>query len=453
MNPLDELYQKVEYVDGEITILDLFIKDPVFFRNNCNLYKINQISRLFLISHQIDLSFNYYCTPNIFDKLIKYNNIVAEFIKAYNNFIATGFSFNSIIKYTYTEFYTISSIIDDIHNKKYFWRRITKSYSKKLIANIHTQTLCFTKTKEEYTLVYDYIHINIPYYLFKYVDEYIEKSNRVTHKKIIVSGMLYRSEKDRLEYLERQRKRYERQKEREEKIKIVQKERQKITSDFSQETSEEIVIPDNNIKSTNDKNECENYVKKSHQIKHNDFIIRCAIFQCSFKQHIISDIDASIDIMDISTNDTISIVVPAGYCSNCNKYFIMDSSYNKIFSKGLPLCRIIDKRDKVSKNALVSCPEKWGSKESILKQYGYNVSVIDNLSDTKRQKILAVIIDIEALTKVEVIGYLRYFIRIHKNNPRFEKAILKWNNDIEFIEEYNKGHYTTYKVSGLKKNW
>ena len=169
MNPLDELYQKVEYFDGEITILDLFVKDPVFFRNNCNLYKISQISRLFLISHQIDLSFNYYCTSCILDKLIKYENIAAEFTKAYNNFTVTGFSFNSIIKYTYTEFYIISSIIDDVHNKKYFWRRISKSSSKKLFANINIQTLCFTKTKEEYTLIYNYMCIRIPSYLFQYI--------------------------------------------------------------------------------------------------------------------------------------------------------------------------------------------------------------------------------------------------------------------------------------------
>jgi len=453
MSPLDELYQKVEYYDGEITILELFIKDPIFFRNNCGLYKISQLSRLFLVSHKIDLSFTYYCTSNVLDKLIKYKNIANEFSNAYNNFIVTGFSFYSIIKYTYTEFYAISSIIDAIHHKKYFWRRITKSSSKKLIANIHTQTLCFTKTKKEYTLVYNYIYINIPYYLFKYVDEYIEKSNRVTHKKIIVSGMLYRSEKDRLEYLEQQKKRYERQKEREEKIKIVQREKQKIASEFFQETSDEIAIPNNNIKTVSDKNKFKNDIKENYQINHNDFIIRCSIFKCSFKQHNIIDIDASIDVINVLTNETISMIITAGYCSNCNKYFIMDSTYHKIFSKGLPLCKIIDEREKQFKDAFVTDPSKWGAQESILKQYGYSVSAIDNLSDTNRQKILAVIIDIEALTKVEIIGYLRYFIKIHKTDIRFEKAISKWNNDIEFIEEYNKGHYTTYKVSGLKKNW
>lgn len=452
MNPLDELYQKVEYFDGEITILDLFIKDPVFFRNNCGSYEISQISRLFLISHQIDLSFNYYCTPDMFDKLIKYNNIADEFIKAYNNFIVAGFSFNSIIKYTYTEFYTISSIIDAVHNKKYFWRRINKSSSKKLFANINTQTLCLTKTKEEYSLIYNYMCIHIPSYLFQYIDEYIEKSHRITHKKIIVSGMLYRSEKDRQKYLEQQRKRYERQQEREKQIEIVQREKGKATSEFSQEISEEIT-PDNSVKPENNTNNFENNINKTYQIKHNDFIIRCTIFQCSFKQHLILDIDASIDIMDISTNNTTSMIVPAGYCSNCNRYFIMDSTYNKIFTKGLPLCKIIDKRDKLSKSKFILNPEKWGAQESILKQYGYSVSAIDNLSDAKRQKILAVIIDIEALTKVEIIGYLRYFIKIHKSDLRFEKAISKWNSDIEFIEEYNKGHYTTYKVSGLKKNW
>lgn len=38
-------------------------------------------------------------------------------------------------------------------------------------------------------------------------------------------------------------------------------------------------------------------------------------------------------------------VIPAGYCPECNLYFIMESTYEKIRSIGTPLCRITDEKN------------------------------------------------------------------------------------------------------------
>ena len=56
---------------------------------------------------------------------------------------------------------------------------------------------------------------------------------------------------------------------------------------------------------------------------------------------------------------------------------------------------------------------KYGMKlaqESILKQYGYSVSKTEDLSDTVRQKILAVLIDNHIITKNDIISYLDFLL-------------------------------------------
>lgn len=50
------------------------------------------------------------------------------------------------------------------------------------------------------------------------------------------------------------------------------------------------------------------------------------------------------------------------------------------------------------------------AQESILKQYGYSVSKTEDLSDTVRQKILAVLIDNHIITKNDIISYLDFLL-------------------------------------------
>ena len=82
-------------------------------------------------------------------------------------------------------------------------------------------------------------------------------------------------------------------------------------------------------------------------------------------------------------------------------------------------------------------------------QHGYNVSQEEALSPIRRQKILAVLIDNKVLTKNDVIGYLDFFISQKKSNPKFEKAISKWQDDREFVVEYKIGEYKQYTINGI----
>ena len=82
-------------------------------------------------------------------------------------------------------------------------------------------------------------------------------------------------------------------------------------------------------------------------------------------------------------------------------------------------------------------------------QYGYTVSQEEGLSPMRRQKILAVLIDNEVLTKNDIIGYLDFFISQKKSNHIFEKAISKWLDDREFVAEYKMGSYKEYFINGI----
>ena len=73
------------------------------------------------------------------------------------------------------------------------------------------------------------------------------------------------------------------------------------------------------------------------------------------------------------------------------------------------------------------------AQESILMQYGYNVSQTVGLSARQRQKILAVMIDNKVLSKSEIISYLDFFIRQHGSRNNMGIAISKWEDDREFV--------------------
>ena len=127
-------------------------------------------------------------------------------------------------------------------------------------------------------------------------------------------------------------------------------------------------------------------------------------------------------------------------------YFILDSTYQNLKRKGIILCRVSDEKA-YEKNGYVN--EMHLAQESLLMQYGYNVSQIEDLSSMRRQKILAILIDNKIMSKSEIISYLDFFIRQRSSDSRMEIAISKWEADREFVEEYRRGQYTKFGVKAI----
>lgn len=194
--------------------------------------------------------------------------------------------------------------------------------------------------------------------------------------------------------------------------------------------------------------------QKIHQHDNNirvkDFVVRRTTFKCRHNDHKLQNIDAVINIINKEGNVT-RTTVPAGYCPNCNVFFIMESTYQSLKSKGTPVCRVSDEKTYLSGNIFVNGMKL--SQESVLMQYGYTVSQEEGLTSARRRKILALMIDNGVLTRSDIISYLDFFINQRKNQHRFEKAIEKWESDREFVSEYKTGNYSKYGVSGIYRKF
>lgn len=181
-----------------------------------------------------------------------------------------------------------------------------------------------------------------------------------------------------------------------------------------------------------------------------DFVVRRTTFKCRHHDHKLQNIDAVNDIINREGNVK-QTTVPAGYCPNCNIFFIMESTYQQLKMRGTPVCRVSDEKAYLSNNSFAN--GMLLARESILMQYGYTVSQEEGLTSARRRKILAILIDNKILTKSDIISYLDFFINQRKYQYRYEKAIEKWENDREFVSEYKSGSYTQYGVGGIYRKY
>lgn len=181
------------------------------------------------------------------------------------------------------------------------------------------------------------------------------------------------------------------------------------------------------------------------QIGVKDFVVRRAVFKCMHSKHNVVDLAAAVSIIRDDGKPYL-VRVSAGYCKECKIYFIMESTYEKLRNMGVILCRISDEKSYL-KNSFVNGMHL--AQESILMQFGYTVSQVEGLSEIRRQKILAVMIDNKILSKSEIISYLDFFISQRQRQSRFELAISKWELDREFVQQYRIGEYTQYGVNAI----
>ena len=185
-------------------------------------------------------------------------------------------------------------------------------------------------------------------------------------------------------------------------------------------------------------------VRQTVQVK--DFVVRRSVFKCMHKEHSLQNVDAVISLVT-NKGEFINTTVSAGYCPECNVYFIMESTYQMLKNRGTPLCRVSDEKAYLQGTSYVNGMKL--ASESLLMQYGYNVSQQEGLTETRRHKILAVLIDNKIMTKSEIISYIDFFISQRQGRSMYELAVHKWSTDRDFVEEYNSGSYTRVGISGI----
>lgn len=189
--------------------------------------------------------------------------------------------------------------------------------------------------------------------------------------------------------------------------------------------------------------------RKKQNVGTRDFVIRTSVLSCMYKQHSIVNIDAVIKTVD-HKGAISDKVVPAGYCQQCQKFFILEDDFRKLNVNVELLCNVIEEksyRANYNRKNYFDNLSEW-PEESILRKCGYTVSQKAGLGSPERWKVLANVIDHDVLSKIEIQSHIRKQISLH---PKHELAIDKWQTDDDFVSGYNKGYYAKYGVVMLKR--
>ena len=102
--------------------------------------------------------------------------------------------------------------------------------------------------------------------------------------------------------------------------------------------------------------------------------------------------------------------------------------------KGILMCKVVEQDFWIKQEKQIDYTSF--KQESVLRLMGYNVNVLDNLTEIQRQKILMLIVDEGVLSVAEIRSYLQWLINRGNKTPRLKNACLKWEADSEFIKQY-----------------
>lgn len=163
-----------------------------------------------------------------------------------------------------------------------------------------------------------------------------------------------------------------------------------------------------------------------------DFIVRSNLNRCVYKEHSLISITTSVSIL--TSGGIIEEKFNAMYCEKCNKYYILESTYENLKRIGHICCKVIEYDDVIGN---LSNFNEW-QKKSLLAMYGYNVNSTHALSTEKRHTVLDFLIQNKIMTPSKIINHLEMQIRLRRNMKTMKKAIEKWRDDIEYLYDYNK---------------
>lgn len=161
-----------------------------------------------------------------------------------------------------------------------------------------------------------------------------------------------------------------------------------------------------------------------------DVMIRTTNRNCIEVDHKLKEMVAYVPIF-VSSIGLQQVQINAYYCETCQRYYVMESTYNSLKSRGIICCRVMD-----AKNLINNKYSNWAT-EAIIKQYGYNVNATENLSDYKRHVILEFIIQNDIMKKGEVLEHISWLIRTHIDKPKYREAVRKWTRDYDYLTSGN----------------
>lgn len=134
------------------------------------------------------------------------------------------------------------------------------------------------------------------------------------------------------------------------------------------------------------------------------------------------------------------------YCYECQEFFLKYKNYEKLLNKyGFFPLRIEMLFDDFPNNY-------FNRKEkSLLNIYGYNVNILNGLTARKRQEILAFLMDFEIMSKNEISNHLQMLIDTNGKQYNNRYAVLKWEEDNEFVLNYRLQEHPEIIIESLHR--
>lgn len=177
-------------------------------------------------------------------------------------------------------------------------------------------------------------------------------------------------------------------------------------------------------------------------LSYHHFVIISNRRLCINKQH---DLRKVIAIMKVIFPDgeVETKRMPAYHCQTCDEYYLHEFDYEQMKrSGGIPLCKMISEKVYGSQGT-----GQFANLQdhSPLNQCGYNVNKNENLSQTQRRTILDNVICFEVQSLLDVKSHIAWLIKKRRSFPRYRDAVMKWESDLDYLNQ-------TYHEDGSKVN-
>lgn len=185
------------------------------------------------------------------------------------------------------------------------------------------------------------------------------------------------------------------------------------------------------------------------EIQFADFVVRVSLFRC-LHNHTIEPIQALVNVL-LADGSVIQVKVSAGYCHECQCYFILEQDFLQLQRKGKLLCQLIAEHEYLTKGDSIFSGEDMKA-ESVLRRCGYTVNAKDDLSDQQRQGILMQVIDSGIYSVSELCAFLDWLIEYQgrSRTRNMKPAVTKWQADREFIRNYRIGSRRQVGINGIR---
>ena len=89
--------------------------------------------------------------------------------------------------------------------------------------------------------------------------------------------------------------------------------------------------------------------------------------------------------------------------------------------------------------------------QSMLRRCGYTVNATDDLSETQRQKILALVLENNLYSASELYNFLDWLIGYHGRSTRrdMSSAVAKWTADRDFVANYKLANRRSVRINSI----